>query len=332
MDKLLKYFNGNELAASVWFDKYRDGYEETPTDMHRRMAKEIARKEKEYEAPERRKKEDCKINLSNYGCNRDFLTEDKVFEFLKNFDYIVPQGSNMVGLGNPALVSLSNCFVVDSPHDSYGGILKADQEIAQLMKRRGGVGLDISTIRPNGTKVNNSAKTATGVVSFMERFSNTTREVGQGSRRGALMISIDVNHPDIMDFIKVKQDLTKVTGANISIRVNDNFMRAVEEDREYVLRFPTDIELWPDREPNILKENPVEVIAPWMFTERNTLKEIEVGERKVIIKIVKAKEVWDAMMEAAHKSAEPGILFWDRVHNYSPDGVYDEFRAISTNP
>ena len=226
----LEYFKGDELAASVFVTKYalqdNDGnyLETSPDQMHRRIAREFARIEKKYDNP---------------------MGEEEIYSLLKDFKYVVPQGSPMAGVGNTHQIqSLSNCFVVDSPSDSYGGILKADQEQVQIMKRRGGVGFDISTIRPRGLRTSNAAKTTDGIGVFMERFSNSCREVAQGGRRGALMLTISVHHPDIETFINIKRDLTKVTGANISIRLTDEFMSAVEKNEDYELRFPVD----PDEE------------------------------------------------------------------------------------
>ncbi len=222
----LKYFGGDDLAARVWVNKYalKDShgnlYEKTPDDMHRRIASEIARVEKNYPNP---------------------LSEEEVFELIRNFKYIIPQGSPMTGIGNPyQIASLSNCFVIghDGPSDSYGGIMKIDQEQVQLMKRRGGVGHDLSHIRPKGSPVKNSALTSTGIVPFMERFSNSTREVAQDGRRGALMLSVSIKHPDSESFIDAKLEEGKVTGANVSVRIDDEFMRAVQDQiREWV---PTD--------------------------------------------------------------------------------------------
>ena len=281
----LEYFDGDELAANVFVTKYAltdsggDILETTPEAMHRRMAKEFARIESKYPNP---------------------LSEEEVFSLLDKFKYVVPQGSPMSGIGNPYQIqSLSNCFVIDSPADSYGGILKADQEQVQIMKRRGGVGFDISTIRPSGLATSNAAKTTDGIAVFMERFSNSCREVAQGGRRGALMLTISVHHPDIETFINIKRDLKKVTGANISIRLTDEFMRAVESGEEYQQRFPVEKE----------------------------------GEL-VVDKKADARKIWDQIIESAHTSAEPGLLFWDNVLNYTPAQAYAEegFHTISTNP
>ena len=285
----VKYFQGDEFAAKVFVDKYalqRGGVflELTPSDMHRRLAREFARIENNYPNP---------------------VSEDEIFSLLDHFKYIVPQGSPMSAIGNPhQLQSLSNCFVVQGVYssklDSYGGIMLADQEIAQIMKRRGGVGLDISGIRPKDVPTNNAAKTTDGIGVFMERFSNTCREVAQNGRRGALMITISVNHPEIETFINIKRDKTKVTGANISIRFNDEFMRAVKTDSEYTLRWP--IEAKP--------------------------------ENAKVTKVVRAKDIWEQVIDSAWSSAEPGLLFWDTVKRNTPSDLYHEFghNSICTNP
>ena len=281
-----KYFNGDELAANVWLNKYalKDSegniYESNPDQMHRRLAREIARIESKYANP---------------------YTEDEIYDVLKGFKYIVPQGGPMTGIGNDFQIgSLSNCFVIgnEGNSDSYGGVMKIDEEQVQLMKRRGGVGHDLSHIRPKGSPVKNSALTSTGVVPFMERYSNSTREVAQDGRRGALMLSISIKHPDAQHFIDAKMDGTKVTGANVSVRIDDEFMRAVKSNSEYKQQYP------------IHSDNP-------LYT-----------------KTINAKEVWDKIIHNAWKSAEPGILFWDTVINESiPDSYADlGFRTVSTNP
>ena len=285
----LEYFNGDELAASVFAGKYAlqdaegNYLEKTPNDMHKRLAKEFARIEKKYPNP---------------------MNRHEIFSLLKDFKYIVPQGSPMSGIGNKSKIqSLSNCFVIQAPYDSYAGILTTDQEQVQIMKRRGGVGFDVSTIRPKGLTTSNAAKTTDGIEVFMERFSNSCREVAQGGRRGALMLSISVHHPQVMDFIKIKRDLKKVTGANISVRVTDEFMNAVKYDDHYQLRWP------------------VESIA-----EGGGIPEVE--EQAL------AKEVWNALIESAHTSAEPGILFWDTAKSNTPSDIYEDqgFGSVSTNP
>jgi ribonucleoside-diphosphate reductase alpha chain len=282
----LEYFEGDELAATVWINKYalKDSYgnifERTPHDMHLRIANEIERIEKKYPNP---------------------MTKDEIFDLLKNFKFIVPQGSPMAGIGNDYQIgSLSNCFVVGNEglNDSYGGIMKIDQEQVQLMKRRGGVGHDLSHIRPKGSPVKNSALTSTGLVPFMERYSNSTREVAQDGRRGALMLSVSVNHPDVVDFIDAKMEQGKVTGANVSVRIDDAFMKAVKNNENYVQKFP------------IHSENP------------KYKKEIE------------ATKLWKKIVHNAWKSAEPGILFWDTIIRESVPDCYADlgYETVSTNP
>jgi ribonucleoside-diphosphate reductase alpha chain len=293
----LAYFKGDELAATTWINKYavkdkKGNYlEKSPKDMHLRMAKEFARIEEKY----RLKSVDK--NLSAYGKVREELTEDKIYNLFKDFKYIIPQGSVMSTLGNDTMIaSLSNCVVVPSAHDSYGGICYTDQQLVQLFKRRCGVGVDLSGLRPKDAEVSNAAGSTTGAVSFMHRFSNTTREVAQNGRRGALMLTMDIAHPDIEDFVTIKQDLTKVTGANVSIRLSDEFMNALMNDGDFTLRFP------------IESPNP-------KYT-----------------KVVKAKDLWNTVINCAHNTAEPGLIFWDRQHYYSTSSIYPGFKNESTNP
>jgi len=280
------YFKGDELAANVWLNKYalKDSagniFERTPDDMHRRMAAEIARIEKKYPQP---------------------ISEDEIFGLLKGFKYIVPQGGPMTGIGNPfQIASLSNCFVIGNKGvaDSYGGVMKIDEEQVQLMKRRGGVGHDLSHIRPKGSPVMNSALTSTGIVPFMERYSNSTREVAQDGRRGALMLSVSIKHPDAEGFIDAKMDGTKVTGANVSVRITHDFMKAVVENRPFKQQYPVE-----SKDPVFEKET-------------------------------NAKELWDKIVHNAWKSAEPGILFWDTVIEESIPDCYADlgFKTVSTNP
>ena len=298
LESALAYFANDELAATTWMNKYamktKDGdyLESSPADMHKRMAKEFAKIEKNY-----KETDVVTEGLSEYGKSRAFLSEKAIFDLFDKFKYVIPQGSVMSSLGNTNVIaSLSNCVVVPSVFDSYGGIFYTDQQLAQLFKRRCGVGVDLSNLRPNGAQVSNSAGTTTGAVSFMNRFSNTTREVAQNGRRGALMLTMDIAHPDIEDFIKVKQDLSKVTGANVSIRLSDEFMMAVVNDSDYTLRFPID-------------------------SDKPTYK-----------KTVKAKKLWDTIIKCAHNSAEPGLIFWDRQHYYSTSSIYPGFKNSSTNP
>jgi len=293
----LEYFNGDELATNIWMSKYalkdwEDNYLElTPADMHRRMAKEFARIEQKYGHHPQLE------GLSEYGKKRTPLTEEKIFGYFDRFKYVIPQGSIMFGLGNREVIaSLSNCVVIPSVYDSYGGIMYTDQQLVQLFKRRCGVGFDLSNLRPKNLKVRNAARTTTGAVSFMHRFSFTTREVAQNGRRGALMLTMDINHPDIEEFITVKQDLTKVTGANISVRLSDEFMQAVMDDADYTLKWP------------INSDNP---------------------KKK---KVVRARDLWNLIIKSAHNTAEPGLIFWDRQHYYSTSSVYPGFKNESTNP
>ena len=313
--ELLDYFNNDELSSNVWLSKYAQKGDVTPDDMHKRMAKEFARIEDKYVKEERF---NHGLNLSKYGQDRERLTYESIYELFKDFKYIIPQGSIMSNLGNKAVTSLSNCFVIGQPSDSYGGICKKDEEMVQLMKRRGGVGLDLSSLRPAKTLVSNAAKTSTGVVSFMHRYSNSTREVAQDGRRGALMLSIHINHPDSLDFIKIKRDLSQVTGANISIKISEAFMKAVENDDDYWLRFPCDnkkVIMWD---------------TSWEYNKNYECLDEE--HNVVIARRIKAKEYWNEIIKSAHGSAEPGIIFEDNHHNYSPDGVYPQFKGVTTNP
>lgn len=282
----LEYFDGDELAARVWVNKYalKDSfgniYEQSPRDMHHRIAAEIARIEQKYPNP---------------------LTEDEVFSLLDHFRYLVPAGSPMTGIGNDLqIASLSNCFVIgiDGNADSYGAILKLDEEQVQLMKRRGGVGHDLSGIRPKGSPVKNSALTSTGIVPFMERYSNSTREVAQDGRRGALMLSISVRHPEAEDFIDAKMTEGKITGANVSVKLDDEFMRCATEGRPYHQQFPID------------------------------------ADKPFVEKDIDAAALWRKIVHNAWKSAEPGVLFWDTILRESIPDCYADlgFRTVSTNP
>lgn len=280
------YFKGDELAANVWINKYAlkdsDGniYESNPDQMHRRLSAEIARVETKYP---------------------NSYSEEEIYQVLKDFKYIIPQGGPMTGIGNDfQIASLSNCFVIgnDGESDSYGGVMKIDEEQVQLMKRRGGVGHDLSHIRPKGSPVKNSALTSTGIVPFMERYSNSTREVAQDGRRGALMLSVSIKHPDAEQFIDAKMDGTKVTGANVSVRIDHEFMKAVKSGAPYTQQYPIN-----SAEPKFTKQ-------------------------------VDAKKIWDKIIHNAWKSAEPGILFWDTIINESIPDCYADlgFKTVSTNP
>ena len=282
----LEYFKGDELAARVWVNKYavKDSfgniYERTPADMHWRIANEVARIEAKYP---------------------NALSSEELFELMDHFKYIIPQGSPMTGIGNDFQVaSLSNCFVIglDGPADSYGAIIRIDEEQVQLMKRRGGVGHDLSHIRPKGSPVKNSALTSTGLVPFMERYSNSTREVAQDGRRGALMLTVSIKHPDSESFIDAKMTEGKVTGANVSVRIDDDFMKAAIEERPYMQQYPID------------------------------------SDKPMVSKEINASAVWKKIVHNAWKSAEPGVLFWDTIIRESVPDCYADlgFRTISTNP
>ena len=282
----LEYFSGDELATNVFMTKYclRDKkgnfVEKTPDDMHRRLAKEFARMEDKFIT-----------RKSNH------LTETGIYSYLKDFKYIVPQGSPMMGIGNDYVnVSLSNCVVVDNPQDSVSSIMDAGKDLANLFKRRCGVGLDISDLRPEGAPVNNSARTTTGAWSFADFYSYVCRMIGQNGRRGALMISMDIRHPDIAEFIKMKHNLTKVTGANVSVKVTDEFMEAVEKKESFTLQFPVDAE------------------SPEYSAE------------------IDAASLWNTIIESATKTAEPGLLMWDNIIKNLPAHSYPEFKTKTTNP
>ncbi|MBO7248071.1 MAG: ribonucleoside-diphosphate reductase, adenosylcobalamin-dependent, partial [Bacteroidaceae bacterium] len=282
----IEYFGGDELAAKVWVNKYavKDSFgnifEKTPDDMHWRIANEVARIEARYKNP---------------------ISAEELHDLFKGFKHIVPQGSPMTGIGNDfQIASLSNCFVIgnDGAADSYGAIIKIDEEQVQLMKRRGGVGHDLSHIRPKGSPVKNSALTSTGLVPFMERYSNSTREVAQDGRRGALMLSVSIKHPDSESFIDAKMTSGKVTGANVSVKIDDAFMQAAIEGKPYTQAYPID-----SANPTYTKD-------------------------------IDASALWKKIVHNAWKSAEPGVLFWDTITRESVPDCYADlgFRTVSTNP
>lgn len=334
MTESLKYFNNDDLAASVFMQKYAAPGETTPDDMHKRMAGEFARIEQNYIDYEKTTKPQLfNVTLSDYGESREDLTEEKIYNLFKRFSYIVPQGSVMSILGSNKVGSLSNCFVVGQPHDSYGGIMYKDQQLVQLMKRRGGVGTDISTLRPANTPVTNAAGTSTGAVLFMERFSNSTREVAQDGRRGALMISIDVRHPDVKSFATIKQDLSKVTGANISIQLRNDFMQAVQSDSDYILRWPCNIDL-PQFSRFEGKDYTVDMVRTDFLNPYNELIEHKHPDTGKVFytKRIKARDLWETIIKCAHATAEPGLMFLDKHWDYSPDTVYPQYKGVTTNP
>lgn len=281
-ESCLEYFNGDQLATNVFMSKYclrdLDGsyYEKTPDDMHERLATEFARIESGFKSP---------------------IGKEEIYYWLKDFKYIVPQGSPMFGIGNDFVSSsLSNCVVVSPPEDNVSSICNSGKDLANLFKRRCGVGLDISYLRPEGAYVNNSARTTTGAWSFADFYSYVCRMIGQNGRRGALMISMDVSHPDIEKFIEMKHDLTKVTGANVSVKITDKFMKAVSKDEEFILE-------WSSKDGN-----------------------------DSFVRSVKAKDIWNKIVKSATETAEPGILMWDNITKYLPAESYDQFKTASTNP
>ncbi|HHZ96662.1 MAG TPA: ribonucleoside-diphosphate reductase, adenosylcobalamin-dependent, partial [Flavobacteriales bacterium] len=282
----LDYFGGDELATNVFMTKYclRDNkgnfMEKTPDDMHRRIAKEFARVENKF----------CKDPTGS-------ISEDEIYSYLKNFKYVVPQGSPMMGIGNDYVnVSLSNCVVVDNPTDCISSIMDAGKDLANLFKRRCGAGIDISGLRPEGAPVNNSARTTTGAWSFADFYSYVCRMIGQNGRRGALMISMDVRHPDVEKFVTMKHNLAKVTGANVSIKITDEFMKAVENKETFTLQFPVDAE-----QPEYCDE-------------------------------IDAVSLWETIIESATKTAEPGLLMWDNITKNLPAHEYADFKTLTTNP
>lgn len=283
----IEYFNNDELAAKVFLDKYalRDGkgniLENTPTMMHHRLAREFARIEKsKFKTP---------------------LSEEEIFGYFDKFKYIIPQGSPMAGIGNNyQITSISNCYLLDVPADSYSSILQVDEQLVNISKRRGGVGIDLSNLRPTGTPTRNAARSSTGITTWMERYSNSIREVGQGGRRGALMLTLDCHHPDIIDFCTIKNDKTKVTGANISVRLTKEFLDAVKNDTDYELRFPVD------------------------YKQTNT--------KPLVSKTISAKTIWNIIVDNAHKSAEPGLIMWDNITQNTPADCYEEYKSRGTNP
>lgn len=308
----LEYFKGNELAANVWTNKYclrdKENYlESTPDDMHKRLAKELARIEAKYENP---------------------LSENQIYNLLVDFKYLVPQGSPMAGIGNPfAISSISNCFVIGNHNDSYGGIMLADQQQVQLMKRRGGVGQDLSYIRPSGAMAGNSPLGENaGMTLYMDRYSNSTQEVQQDGRRGALMLSVDIKHPDAEKFIDKK--MTKgVAGANVSVRISDEFMKSVHLESDFVQTFPIDLDL--SDYPNIES-----IIDSTLVEDELFPLELKNGDFKgCYIKLVSAKRIFDKIVHNAWASAEPGILFWDKILSEATTAGYGkEWKPVSTNP
>lgn len=329
-DKILKYFDNDELATQVFKSKYQNG-DETPDDMHIRMAQEFARIETKYIlqyfkdnvidkldklSPYGRKYIECYLN------SIDVLDEESVskavanfiYKQFKNFHYVIPQGSIMSTLGTDNKSSLSNCFFCKTMEDNVEDIFNTVRMMAEIGKRRGGTATDLSGLRPKGAAIHNSAKESSGAVEFLNLVDTVGKIIGQNNRRMAIMVTMEVNHPDVLDFIKIKEDLTKVTNANLSVKVTDEFLKCVRENSDYYLRFPCDTDL------NDLYLDDLEYNKLYNFGGN------------IYVKRVKAKEVWDTLVEAAHKSAEPGVLFWDNIINNSPDGIYPQYKPEGTNP
>ena len=296
----LSYFNNDALASNIWINKYAlklNGKftELSPNDTIKRITDEIYRME-------------CKFPNS--------LSYEEIHNNLKDFKNFIFGGSILFGLGNPYQISsLGNCFFIDNKSDSYGGIMNIDEELVQLMKRRGGVGITIENLRPKSAIVNNSAQSSTGAISFIDRYSKSTEEVAQDGRRGALLVSCHVNHPDIMEFIKKKDNPKKVNSANISVKVTNEFMKCAQEDQDYILSWP-------------VIDKQIKVNEQYVY---NKLYKREDG---TYIRRVKAKEIWNAIIKQAHKNAEPGVLFWDTIINESPADCYQDvgFKTLGTNP
>lgn len=313
---LIDYFSGDELASSVWKGKYAANGETTPYDMHKRMAKEFARIERNYQEGEIKTS-----NLSEYGKSRGHLDEEIIFKMFDHFGHIVPQGRVMAGLGvKESYRSLSNCLRLPPPKDSYSSIMYVDTMLVSAAKRGCGYGLGISNLRNDGASVSNSAGSSTGAVSFMPRYSNSTREVAQKGRRGACLIDIEVRHPDSPDFVNSKKDRSQITGANISVKALDEFFEAVEKDEDYFLRFPTSFDLEPYKGWAHFNDMPYNVTEEHCF-----------DKEMVAIKKIKAREYFDNVVENAWENAEPGLFFWSRMLDYDPSNVYEKYRVDGTN-
>lgn len=339
-NELKKFFKGNELPAVVWDTKYKIKDEKTPEDMFKRIVSEIVDCElnrfqqittfEQLKNPNNDVNKDLsligfeyynKLKILDNNEKKQFLTE--IFKELICFDGIIPGGSMLQGIGNyDAYSTLSNCFVLGQPFDSYPGISEKKFQIAEVMKRRGGAGLDLSTIRPRQAKVHNQAKSSSGPIPFAEGYSQTTKEVAQEGRRGALMISLSINHPDSLEFIQAKQDKSKITGANISVKLTEEFMKAIENKTDFILRFPVDSDMTNYDKDFMDSLNYDELTEIILGTE---------NEPKYV-KRIKAIEYWEELIKCAHSTAEPGILFECNWEKYSPDYVYEQYRPISTNP
>lgn len=300
-----EYFKFDDLAYDVWSSKYRLN-DESLEEFFQRLVYNFERPFSYHE------------DLSEYGKRRlQHNYRDILYNLFKDFKFTIPGGSVLSGIGSGKPVSLSNCYVVQTG-DSISEIFNTAKYMANIYKRRGGVGTDLSVLRPRGSKVNNAANTTTGVVPFMELYSQTTNTIGQEGRRGALMLSLDIAHPDSPEFAICKRDLTKITGANISLKVRKDFIDAVEKDEDYLLRWPVN--------KTFYQEYPI----TFEYDKLTLVKHAD--GTSTYVKRVKARELWKTIMESNWQSAEPGILFWDEIIDNDPAGVYDKFRAISTNP
>lgn len=317
--RTLEYFQGDEIATDVFLSKYAASGEMTPDDMHLRLAQVFANKwwDRIKNLTQKQLKQVNYFSLSGRKRTSYDDWESYFYNLFKDFSKVIPQGSVMASAGVEGIfTSLSNCFVVDRPQDSYAGILKTDEQLAQLMKRRGGVGTDVSSLRPRGAVTSNAAKTSTGAVSFIPRFSNTTNEVAQEGRRGALMVSIHVNHPDAYEFALCKRDEGVITGANISLQITSEFMAAVKEKKKFIQRFPIDLDVSQYKDK----------------IDSYTLDElVTVGDNQ-FIKVIDSEKLYKLIVEGAHVSGDPGVLFVDTHWDRSPDAVYPRFRGLTTNP
>lgn len=319
----VRYFEGDELAAKVFLDKYAAEGEKTPDNMHQRLAYKISTIERKFKKDLEQQTFDLD-NLSDLGVeyvnslieSNDYEIRDKWFQLFRHFKYIVPGGSIMASLGKANNVSLANCFVIDGPQDKMEGIMDKGKEMSYLFMRRGGVGTHLDYLRPNGAKVNNASKTSTGAASFMEYYSTTVKTIGQNGRRGALMLCLSDRHPDIKEFITMKHDLTKVTGANVSVKVSKELLSAYKNNKDWLLKWP-------------INSN-VEDLVDWQSEDFEYDKLYYAG--KCYFKKVKAVDLFELIITSAWKTAEPGILLWDNMLNYDPASVYPKLKPISTNP
>lgn len=325
----VRYFEGDELAAKVFLDKYAAEGEKTPDNMHQRLAYKVSTIERRFKKDLEQQTFDLD-NLSDLGVeyvnslieSNDYEIRDKWFQLFRHFKYIVPGGSIMASLGANDLVSLANCFGLGKLEDKMESIMDKGKEMSFLFMRRGGCGMSLDPLRPRGATVNNAAKFSTGAASFMDYYSTTCKTIGQDGRRGALMLAMSDRHPDVKEFILSKQDLSKVTGANISVKASRALVDAAQKDEDWLLKWPC--------------HDPIEEYCDWKAYPYDELYDVsfktDVGNYTGYIKKVKAKELLDLIIECAWKTAEPGILLWDNIINFDPASVYENLRAVTTNP